>query len=169
MLNLESPQWAELEHAYGSASDIPILLKQLVGFPTSKGTSEPWHSLWSSLAHQGDVYSASFAAVPHVVEILASNPSDAPADFLLFPVWVEICRSKKAITVLEEFLPSYADALKRLSALACHALQRQCSEDLLLSGMAAIAVAKGFAEKAEVILELTQETAPDILQWLESR
>jgi len=71
MLSLADSRWSELRHAYGSASDIPALLEQLVGLPSSEGNQEPWFSLWSALAHQEDVYSASFAAVPHVIEALS--------------------------------------------------------------------------------------------------
>jgi hypothetical protein len=58
------------------------------------GKAEPWFSLWSSLAHQGDVYSASFAAVPHVVHALSTAPERADASFFQFPTWVEIYRQK---------------------------------------------------------------------------
>jgi hypothetical protein len=81
MLLLQSPQWSELKHAYGSAKNIPALLQQLEGFPTSEGTNEPWFTLWSSLCHQGDIYSASFAAVPHIVRVLASAPDRADSAF----------------------------------------------------------------------------------------
>jgi hypothetical protein len=57
--------WADLKHAYGSAGDIPHLMQQLLALSASSGRDEPWFSPWSALAHQGDVYSASFAAVPH--------------------------------------------------------------------------------------------------------
>jgi hypothetical protein len=67
-------RWSNLQHAYGSASDVPGLLRRLEVLPASSGTDEPWFSLWSSLAHQGDVYSASFAAVPHVVRALSTAP-----------------------------------------------------------------------------------------------
>ena len=50
MLSLESPRWSELEHAYGQASDIPPLLRQLQDLPGSVGQSEPWFTLWGSLA-----------------------------------------------------------------------------------------------------------------------
>src|SRR5690348_14783407 len=92
MLNLDSSRWADLQHAYGAASDTPDLLRQLQSLPDSVGESQPWFSLWSSLAHQGDVYPASFAAVPHVVDALATRPESAPAVFFQFPAWVEICR-----------------------------------------------------------------------------
>ncbi|HEX3912895.1 MAG TPA: hypothetical protein VHW71_05265 [Steroidobacteraceae bacterium] len=73
MLPLDSPQWAELSHAYGAAGDIPQLLKQLTNFRRATVDKEPWFSLWSALAHQGDVYSASFAAVPHVVAAIGGG------------------------------------------------------------------------------------------------
>jgi len=71
MLDLDDPRWSDLTHAYGKASDIPDLLRQLDKLPLATGDAEPWFSLWSALAHQGDVYPASFAAVPHVVAMLA--------------------------------------------------------------------------------------------------
>jgi hypothetical protein len=71
MLPLDSPRWSELKHAYGFASDVPGLLSQLVAFPAEATyQDEPWFTLWSSLYHQGDIYPASFAAVPHIVAAL---------------------------------------------------------------------------------------------------
>ncbi len=88
MLSLESPRWSELQHAYGPASDIPALLAQLGMVPSSTDGSEPWFTLWSALAHEGDVYSASFAAVPHVVHALACAPDKADHGHFQFPAWV---------------------------------------------------------------------------------
>src|SRR5690349_8746997 len=102
MISLDSPRWSELSHAYGNASDIPNLLRRLEDVPSSEGEKEPWFSIWSSLAHQGDVYPASFAAVPHVVRILSQDPSKADFSFFHFPAWVEICRQKKVVTIPEE-------------------------------------------------------------------
>jgi hypothetical protein len=73
MLDLNSPGWHELTQAYGAAETIPALLQQLQTAPQSKDyRSEPWLSLWSSLCHQGDIYTASCAAVPHVTAIGAT-------------------------------------------------------------------------------------------------
>lgn len=55
-LPLDSARWATLEHAYGKASDLPAMLRQLDALPEAIGNEEPWFSLWSALAHQGDVY-----------------------------------------------------------------------------------------------------------------
>jgi hypothetical protein len=99
MLSLDSPRWSTLQHAYGAASDIPALLRQLPDFPPSEGTKEPWFTIWSSLAHQGDVYTASFAAVPHIVAGLATNPTRASGTYFQFPAWVEICRHRNGVEV----------------------------------------------------------------------
>src|SRR5687767_5858299 len=97
MLALDDPRWSELGHAYGDASDIPELLRQLESVPDSNDMNEPWFSLWSALAHQGDVYSASFAAVPHVVRVLASATQRAGAVYFHFPAFVEVCRRKNGV------------------------------------------------------------------------
>ncbi|MFI7299341.1 hypothetical protein [Streptomyces sp. NPDC050121] len=62
--------WSQLRHAYGPADDIPGLFARLEGGP---GDREIWHALWSSLCHQGDVYGASFAALPVLMDIAAGR------------------------------------------------------------------------------------------------
>jgi len=43
MLQLDDGRWSELTHAYGAASDIPHLLRQLVESPRQMGPNdEPW-------------------------------------------------------------------------------------------------------------------------------
>ena len=111
MLSLDSPRWSELEHAYGAASDIPALLRRLDTLPGADGEQEPWFSLWSALAHQEDVYSASFAAVPHVVKALAADPARADSAYFHFPAWVEICRCKNNVAVPEDLASAYFEAL----------------------------------------------------------
>jgi hypothetical protein len=93
MLALNSPHWSELSHAYGSASDIPDLLISLRKFPPDEGQeAEPYFSLWSALCHQGDVYTASFAAVPHLVAAVQECPERAPWTVLLLVASIEIAR-----------------------------------------------------------------------------
>ncbi len=63
MLDLNSNRWVGLSHAYGCASDIPGLLTRL-----DSGDESSLDDLWGALCHQGSVYSASFAAVPNLVD-----------------------------------------------------------------------------------------------------
>lgn len=170
MLDLNHARWAELEHAYGDASDIPDLLRQLQDLPSSVGESEPWFTLWSSLAHQGDVYSASFAAVPHVVEALASAPLNADESYFLFPAWVDVCRNRKQFEVPVDLRAAYHESLSRLPQLVAAAAEKEWDASFLSCALAAIAVAKGQPVMAQAILEMTSpETAEEYLEWLLNR
>jgi hypothetical protein len=166
MLSLDSPLWSELRHAYGVASDTPALLSELQSLPESTGESEPWFTLWSSLAHQGDVYSASFAAVPHVVRALATAPTSASSTYFQFPAWVEICRQNHGTPIPPELEEAYFSALAELPGLVAAAASRPWDADFMSCALSAIAAAKGSIKVAEAALELTPETASDFLEWL---
>ena len=166
MLDLDSPRWAELSHAYGRAGDIPALLRALSPSPSSDDPNEePWFSLWSALAHQRDVYPASFAAVPHVVRVLQSDPTRASFSFLQFPAWVEICRRTSAIAVQEDLREAYEAALAKLPSLAARSLEGRDDPDLLVCACAAMAAAKGQAAMAEAMLELSPDVSAQFLEW----
>ena len=165
MLALDSDRWSELQHAYGVASDIPALLRQLDRLPPAENRQEPWFSLWSSLAHQGDVYSASFAAVPHVVKALSSSPASADSTYFQFPAWVEICRAKKNVTVPADLAPAYFEALSKLPALVAAAASRPWDASFLSCALSAIAVAKDQPAVAEAVLELSPEAAAEFMEW----
>lgn len=65
--------WSALKHAYGSAADVPALLASLSPDPEAS----VWEQLWSRLCHQGTVYSASFAALPALIDIAEQwNPAE---------------------------------------------------------------------------------------------
>jgi hypothetical protein len=169
MLNLDSHRWKELQHAYGSASNIPDLLRQLDSFPSSTSSKEPWFSIWSALAHQGDVYSASFAAVPHVVRVLSLAPTKAPEDYFHFPTWVEICRQRKSISVPEDLFPAYIEALGKLPGLVSATSTRDWGESFSLCALSALAIGKTSPEIAAAILELTPDVLAEFRNWMDSR
>jgi len=166
VLSLESERWSELQHAYGGAKDIPALLKQLHGLPASDGEAEPWFFLWSALAHQGDVYSASFAAVPHVVAALATAPSKAGESFFQFPAWVEICRAKNQVEVPPDLQGAYFESLAQLPGLAAQALGGNREAGFLACALSAIAASQGQHAIAEAVLEVSSpEVASQFLDW----
>jgi hypothetical protein len=169
LLSLDSPKWAELEHAYGKASDIPGLLRQLEALPVSEGEKEPWFSLWSSLAHQGDIYSATFAAVPHVVNFLSQAPSKADFSYFQFPAWVEVCRQKNSVPIPTELEIDYFAALAKLPSLVAAAADRKWDSGFLCCALSAIAASKGFGSVAEAVLEMNPEVAEEFMKWSFSR
>ncbi|RIJ85303.1 hypothetical protein RSP822_17075 [Ralstonia solanacearum] len=166
---LNSPRWAELDHAYGKAHDTPALLEKLEALPSSVDDAEPWYSLWSSLAHQGDVYPASFAAVPHVVRALANAPLKADFSYFQFPAVVEAWRQRKGVQVPEDLCADYSAALAALPRLVAAAANKDWDGGFLSCALAAIAAAKGYGAVAEAALELSPDVAPEFLDWFYSR
>ena len=169
LLPLDSPTWATLEHAYGKATDIPKLLQGLGTLPSSDGDAEPWFSIWSALAHQGDVYSGSFAAVPHVIRALATAPDQASYVYFAFPTQVEICRQRKRIIVPEGLSLAYFQSLQMMPQLVCAAASNEWDEAFLQVALSALAVGKGFVVVAEAVQELSQEVASEFLDWFGER
>ncbi|WP_431052140.1 hypothetical protein [Roseateles sp. L2-2] len=168
-LALDSSRWHELEHAYGTASDIPDLLRQLDSLPASHAEQDPWFSLWSALAHQDDVFPASFAAVPHVVRALAQSPSTADATYFQFPAVVEALRQRNAVEIPDDLRTAYFAALAALPGLVAKAADRAWDEGFLACALSAVAAAKGFGSVAEAALELTPYVADEFMEWFHSR
>ena len=162
-------RWSGLRHAYGPATDTPDLLRQLSTLPSSEGSAEPWFTLWSSLAHQGDVYPASFAAVPHVVRALSIAPARADFSYFQFPAWVEICRQRRAVDVPDDLRQAYFASLAKLPSLVAAAADREWDQSFLACALSAIAAAKGYCTVAEAVLELTPDIASDFMEWICTR
>jgi hypothetical protein len=118
--------WSTLVHAYGAASDIPALLAAARRAPAPRNyREEPWFRLWSSLCHQGDVYTGSYAAVPELVAI-AEHRIDEPRaalECLYLAAMTELERAtpygeKVPPRIPNELAAAYAEALRRAASLA---------------------------------------------------
>jgi len=164
MLSLDSPKWSELQHAYGNASDIPDFLRRLKKLPSSEDDKEPWFTIWSSLAHQGNVYSASFAAVPHVIQALKQAPAKADFTYFQFPAWVEVCRQKNSVEIPTELKADYFSALSELPSLVAAAAEREWDSNFLCCALSAISAAKGFGSVAEAVQEINPEVAEEFME-----
>ena len=66
---LDDIPWASLTHAYGSASDVPELLLDLIS-DDENTRSEAQHELFENIWHQGTIYDATIYAVPFLRELL---------------------------------------------------------------------------------------------------
>lgn len=104
MLDLDSPQWAELRTAYGTASDVPGMLEELYA-----GRTEALDDLFGYLCHQGSIYTASAAALPHLLHIAQTvKVADAPE------FQVDVLSLAGAICESPEFTPDlYTPYLKK--------------------------------------------------------
>jgi hypothetical protein len=65
---LDDIDWSQLSHAYGSAEDVPGLLRDLAG-PHPGHRQSALYAFHGNIWHQGTVYAATAAAVPFLLEI----------------------------------------------------------------------------------------------------
>ncbi len=68
---LDEINWSQLHHAYGEASDVPILIHQLLSNDKT-ATDKAVYELFGNIYHQNTVYEASAYAIPFLQEILNS-------------------------------------------------------------------------------------------------
>ncbi|NNJ26173.1 hypothetical protein [Alienimonas chondri] len=73
LAGLDDVPWADLTHAYGSASDVPDLLRALETGPED-AADRAMHDLFGNIWHQGTVYPATPHAVPFLLNLLAEEP-----------------------------------------------------------------------------------------------
>lgn len=164
LLALDDPEWGRLTHAYGSAGDVPALLAALSELADPVGsTVDPWDGLWSRLCHQGDVYDASYAAVPHIVGASAYSPVDF--SFFLLPAAIEVAREKgRGPPVPLALEPAYMGAIRRLHGTLEWHLDDPWDSDFARAAFGAMAVAKGQHRLAEAVMELDEEWIARILE-----
>lgn len=67
LLALDSNAWKRLDHAYGSAGDIPAMIRDLESVEGRLVESDIWGDICAAVLHQGDIHSAAFATIPHVL------------------------------------------------------------------------------------------------------
>lgn len=85
MLELDSPDWASYTHAYGDASDLPSLFARLRVAPP-----EEWDDanaeLTNAIMHQGDVFTATYAIAPHLLQYAIDLGPGKQSDDILFTI-----------------------------------------------------------------------------------
>ncbi|HEY9371577.1 PBS lyase, partial [Streptomyces sp.] len=70
LAGIDEVDWASLGHAYGPADDVPALLRGLASDdPDIRETA--LDGLYGAVHHQGDVYDATLACIPFLLELVA--------------------------------------------------------------------------------------------------
>src|SRR6476620_3022542 len=78
---LDSVDWGKLDHAYGTAEDVPEDLLALASSDSARRKDARWN-LGSTIYHQGDIFDSTAAAIPFLVG-LASTPQIAERHLIL--------------------------------------------------------------------------------------
>lgn len=81
--HLDNVPWKDLEHAYGSAEDVPDLLRKLLD-PDPKVRSDGIWTLFGNVFHQGTRYPATPYVVPFLIELCEREEVPSRIDLLRF-------------------------------------------------------------------------------------
>lgn len=164
MLDLNTTEWSKFRHAYGDASNLPELINELKNAPyPNEYTDEPWFTLWSSLCHQGSVYTGSFAAVPYLLDIAQSKEPKYQLKFIDLIASIHCFRTAKGQdNIPEQLIESYNLAVEESLKLSYELIKLPLSEpEALKSLLAAIATFKGDNELGAMLYWLENEIECD--------
>jgi hypothetical protein len=167
MVPLDSPDWSRLTHAYGAASDIPALLHQIAADPrpNTRPGGEPWFSLWSALCHQGDVYGASYAAQPHLVQIALAAAGPIDSSFFHLPACIEVSRARgRGPEIAPELRHAYFAALHDLHLCALRQAEQPWDFGMAICIAAALAAAKGQIDLAAALSVMGEDTVRWVIE-----
>lgn len=155
MLALDDPRWRELEQAYGSAEDVPVLLAALATVRGEDDRAEVWFALWRLLHRPDTTFSASYAAVPHLVARAEFAAAEDRVQALHLVARIEIGRAKRgSAPVPDDLVVAYAEAVERLPAIVSRSSAEPWDAGLAQVSLAALAVGKRQPALAEAVLRL---------------
>ena len=102
---IDTVDWNELQHAYGAASDIPPLLRQVA---TLKGRKlhEPIGELYSRVLHQGTIYSASPPVARVVIEMVGT--ADLEHKTFIYDLLDGFCEASRRAFIDGRAIPCHA-------------------------------------------------------------
>ncbi len=118
MLQLDSPHWSDLLQAHGTAEDIPRLIEALAAVDGETERSELWFGVWSTLCPGDSIYSAAFAAAPHLLAIGANRGGQDLVAALHVIAQIETLRHLTgAPSIPDDLVLAYATAVESMPGL----------------------------------------------------
>jgi hypothetical protein len=159
MLPLVSTRWAQLRHAYGAAADIPELLGRAPAeVRPGSDPNSTWFELWSALCHQGDAYSASYAATPHLVAMARTWSPHRLYEPILLVASIEQARlENRGPDVPPDLAEAYSDAVAEARRLAEAALPAAWDDDSRAAFSGSLAALSGDVAGARAIFDADLE------------
>jgi hypothetical protein len=156
-LSLDSPRWAELTQAYGTAEDVPRLLEALACIGREDARAEVWFALWRTLHRPGEAFTASYAAAPHLLAIASVLGLRERAEAAHLLTRIEASRrAPPSASMPSDLLASYATAVDSLPAFVAASAREPWPTDIAQIFAAALLAGKRQPELARGVLELAR-------------
>ncbi|MEO0481583.1 MAG: hypothetical protein AAF196_19095 [Planctomycetota bacterium] len=121
-----------------------------------------WDELWEGLYHQGDIGLASYAVVPHLVQIYEGHGEPSWRTFG-FACAVEVARDSDRNPDLPDWLRRpYDAAWETLGTLALRDLARSTDPLLTRTALGVLAFSRGLREVGCVLAEFTDDELDEL-------
>lgn len=104
-----------------------------------------------------------------IIDALGTRPRSATPSYFQLPVCIELARVAHRFEVPDDLQESYFAAISRLPALVAEASVATWDADMTAVAAAAIAVAKGQWNIAELLINIEPGDYAEVLSWYHSR
>lgn len=151
MLALDSTAWSELSHAYGPAVDTPDLLRRIYSNPSH----DDWSDLYGTVAHQGSISNAAYAAAPHVVAAAEAVPKHERLSYVIFVAFLVLGYDKRPVP--DTLKREYDQSVERARELALELVQLHWDHTEAVYLLQAIAALSGKIAVGRIIEGLADE------------
>ena len=160
MMNIDDPRWSELAGGNGVPYDPRPAFERL---RLDTDPDSAWQELWDNLESGGSVGEASYAAIPHLLEIVLSRP-ERPWSFFLIAGTIELERESPDNPELPDWLAAdYSAAWEKIFELARAELAAARDPLTLRCLLATIAIAKGDNLRGRLLLDHDDEALEQML------
>lgn len=154
MISLDDKIWKDLTSGYKILYDVSPVLKRLEITNDPSTEDEIWKELWEELHHQGDIGTASYLTIPHLIRIAKAKRK---IDFNIFGLFstIEIQRHVEGNPEIpSEFRNDYLNSFKEIVELAQLIENDNWDNTLTSCVLSAIAVSKGQIKLGKILLDL---------------
>ena len=158
MISLDSELWGQLTGAYKTPLDPRPLLARL----EAGRDATTWPELWNELHHQGDVGTASYAAVPHLVRIYRKLGA---IDWNIYAIVaiIELARDQRQNPEVPEPLKiGYFRAIQELAEIGLSEIPRAEETETVRAILGVIAISKGLKIHGKFLVEFSEDELLEI-------
>jgi hypothetical protein len=154
MLSFADKRWEGLWGGYRAPFDPRPALEKLSSENEAK---EAWHELWEGLHHQGDVGEASYAAVPHLVQI-GSRFANGGWNLFGLVATIELARGQGKNPDVPGWLrKDYFQAIRVLAEVGSSQIFKTQDTYDIRAMLSVLALAKGARTHARFLLEYSDD------------
>lgn len=136
------------------------LIRQLEASPED---DQLWSTLIGELCHQGDVDTASYAAIPVLVDAFVAKEV-YPWQLFGLIGWTESARRKEHNPPLPDWLrATYTNAIEALSLASLKAMKGNVSDSQVRGMLCVLALWKGLCVYADALIDFSEEELKELL------